>query len=106
MLTLDIPALAKFRFEPLAYGTALGQALFVDEIRDTFIKALGEAGGSTVSFEFGDANCGRFVSRSNPGILPEHHLPHVSLQETIIIQQMRGKDQPPQEEVDQEQHRQ
>jgi len=41
-LTLDIPALAEFQYDPLAYGTALGQALFVDEIRDTFVKALGD----------------------------------------------------------------
>jgi hypothetical protein len=42
MLNLDPAALAEFQYDPLAYGTALGQALFVDEIRDTFVKALGD----------------------------------------------------------------
>lgn len=32
-LNLDIPALAELQYDPLAYGTALGKALFVDEIR-------------------------------------------------------------------------
>ncbi len=41
-LNLDIEKLAEVQYEPLAYGTALGQALFVDEIRDTFVKALGD----------------------------------------------------------------
>lgn len=41
-LSLDIEKLAELQFEPLAYGTALGQALFVNEIRDTFVKALGD----------------------------------------------------------------
>jgi uncharacterized delta-60 repeat protein len=41
-LTLDIEKLAELQFEPLAYGTAIGQALFVDEIRDIFVKALGD----------------------------------------------------------------
>ena len=43
MLNLDIPALAELQYDQLAYGTALGQALFVDEIRDTFREGL--AGG-------------------------------------------------------------
>jgi hypothetical protein len=41
-LYLDVAALSELQFDPLAYGTALGQALFVDEIRDTFVKALGD----------------------------------------------------------------
>jgi len=41
-LNLDVAALAELQYDPLAYGTALGQALFVDEIRDTFVKALGD----------------------------------------------------------------
>jgi hypothetical protein len=40
MLQLDIAALAELQFDPLEYSTALGQALFMDEIRDTFVKAL------------------------------------------------------------------
>ena len=40
ILSLDIASLAELQFKSLAYGTALGQALFVDEIRDTFVKAL------------------------------------------------------------------
>ena len=40
MLTLDIAALFELQYDPLAYGTALGQALFVGDIRDTFVKAL------------------------------------------------------------------
>lgn len=42
MLTLDPATLSELQYDPLAYGTALGQALFVDEIRDTFVKALGD----------------------------------------------------------------
>ena len=40
MLNLDIPALSDLQYAPLAYGTALGQALFVDDIRDTFREGL------------------------------------------------------------------
>ena len=43
MLNLDLAALADLQFEPLEYGTALGKALFVEEIRDTFREGL--AGG-------------------------------------------------------------
>jgi hypothetical protein len=46
MLNLDITALEEFQYDPLAYGTALGQALFVDEIRDTFHEGL--AGGEAL----------------------------------------------------------
>lgn len=42
MLNLDTASLAELQYDPLAYGTALGQALFVDEIRDTFVKVLGD----------------------------------------------------------------
>ena len=42
-LTIDIGSLAELQFEPLAYGIALGKALFMDEIRDTFREGL--AGG-------------------------------------------------------------
>jgi uncharacterized delta-60 repeat protein len=42
-LNLETAALAELQFDPLAYGTVLGQALFVDEIRDTFREGL--AGG-------------------------------------------------------------
>lgn len=42
-LNLDAAALKDLQFEPLAYGTVLGKALFVDEIRDTFREGL--AGG-------------------------------------------------------------
>lgn len=40
MFTLDIPALAELQYDPLEYGTALGKALFVNEIRDTFREGL------------------------------------------------------------------
>jgi hypothetical protein len=51
MLTLDPAeftrgrpsALSAVQFEPLEYGAALGKALFVDDIRDTFREGL--AGG-------------------------------------------------------------
>ena len=33
-------ALTELQYDPLAYGTALGQALFVDNIRDTFREGL------------------------------------------------------------------
>jgi len=46
LLNLDIPALPEFQYDPLAYGTVLGQALFVDEIRDTFREGL--AGGESL----------------------------------------------------------
>ncbi len=42
-LTLDPADLDELQYDPLAYGTALGQTLFVDEIRDTFREGL--AGG-------------------------------------------------------------
>jgi len=39
-LHLDIAALSELQFDPLEYGTALGKALFVDDIRDTFREGL------------------------------------------------------------------
>jgi WD40 repeat protein len=39
-LTLDPAALAELQYDPLAYGAVLGQALFVDEIRDIFREGL------------------------------------------------------------------
>ncbi|MCG2786838.1 MAG: CHAT domain-containing protein, partial [Anaerolineae bacterium] len=40
MLILDPVALEELEHDPLDYGTALGQVLFVDEIRDTFREGL------------------------------------------------------------------
>lgn len=40
MLNLDAASLVELQYDPLAYGTALGQTLFVDEIRDTFREGL------------------------------------------------------------------
>jgi hypothetical protein len=55
-LTLDTATLSELQYDPLAYGTALGQALFVDEIRDTFREGLagGEALRVLLSIEAAD----------------------------------------------------
>lgn len=44
MLNLDAASLAELQYDPFVYGTALGQALFVDEIRDTFREGLSGGG--------------------------------------------------------------
>ena len=49
MLTLDTAALSELQYDSLAYGTALGQALFVDEIRDTFREGLSGGEGLRVA---------------------------------------------------------